>query len=692
MNIFLILTSLINMYQVVWKNTFIDIPLNYDTYQYYDLPKAYLYYNDVLLESEVIYEKGINHTSLNVVNSKHVKTFKIDYRVTFVEYNIKSTQTIYFNIIDNIAPEILYIPEIKMPVKEKRLTEKEIISNLIYQDNYYDKTDLIVKVNNLASVDINTPGMYLLEYQVMDPSYNITKKEGYYIVENNIPPVIKYKDIIQINYNEPFNYLNHFQFIDNYDKNLKTSVDISNVDFTKLGIYQITVSATNKDNLTTTVSAYIEIIDNIKPTIILKQNNTINVYDYNENYLKELIVDVYDNYDLLNIDDVIIEGYIDFNLIGKYEVTYKVSDTSNNETNKKIIIEIKDLEKPNIELIDSIEISVFTKQVNYLKYFNIYDNFNSFEDLIININDKNINLNLIGNYLLTIDVTDLNKNKITKTVEVSVIDNEIPEVIQMEEIIITDFTKKNDLYFKNFFSITDNYSSYLDINTKIIGNINYNKIGVYDIIIEFIDSSNNINRVNTSVYIADINSPYLKLNTNKYYYYLNDPKVNLNSFIEDYHDNYTNKDNLIIEIIDNINYEVTGLYEVIYKIKDESNNETFKVLNFYVDKRKEELIKGSNINLKVNDIYVIGSNIEFSSDVIKYNYYPKIIDTSSPGIKEILYVAYDSRGNTEEFVQKIIVEDMFNIMDYKINIIVNIVGILLIMGYILYSKNNGYKF
>ena len=42
------------MYKVVWQNIDIDIPLNDDTYQYYDMPKANLYYNNKLIETRNI--------------------------------------------------------------------------------------------------------------------------------------------------------------------------------------------------------------------------------------------------------------------------------------------------------------------------------------------------------------------------------------------------------------------------------------------------------------------------------------------------------------------------------------------------------------------------------------------------------------------------------------------------------------
>ena len=199
MKLIVLMFTILTNYKIVWENVDIFINLGEDTYQYYEYPKASLYVNDVLVDADVYYEKGINHTNLNVINSRHVKTYKIDYRANFDEYAISSTQSIYFNIVDNIAPTFIKVPNLTGPVKGKRLTEKEIIENLIYEDNYYKKEELTIRVNGLLMVDMNIPKTYEIEYEIMDPSLNIRKEIGCYIVENNVAPEIKYKDLIEIN-------------------------------------------------------------------------------------------------------------------------------------------------------------------------------------------------------------------------------------------------------------------------------------------------------------------------------------------------------------------------------------------------------------------------------------------------------------------------------------------------------------
>lgn len=693
MKLIVLMFTILTNYKIVWENVDIFINLGEDTYQYYEYPKASLYVNDVLVDADVYYEKGINHTNLNVINSRHVKTYKIDYRANFDEYAISSTQSIYFNIVDNIAPTFIKVPNLTGPVKGKRLTEKEIIENLIYEDNYYKKEELTIRVNGLLMVDMNIPKTYEIEYEIMDPSLNIRKEIGCYIVENNVAPEIKYKDLIEINYGDNFNYLNHFQFIDNYDKNLTTSINTNSVNFNKIGTYPITVSATNNANLTTTVTANLIIVDKEKPIINFKTNKVLNVFDYNYTYLYDFILSVNDNYDNLTINDVNYLGDIDFNTLGKYEITYKLIDSSNNTFEKKIVFEIADLVSPEVSLTSPLIFNVGSDKPYWNNYFQFSDNYDDFNKLKITFTDKNINFNKLGTQYLEVEVIDNSKNNSKYVFEVEIKDLIAPNVEQMEEIIIKDFSSKNKDFYKTVFAYSDNYTNYNEIEMIINDEfVNYEQIGTYNITFDFVDSSFNKTTLVTNLYILDIYAPIITLTTNKYYYYINDIKPNLNDFILLISDNYLTRDKIALNIVESINYNEVGVYDVIFEVYDEENNYNFEKLLFYVDIKKEQLISGSPLYLKAGEQFVIGSNINFSESVINTSIFPKNIDTSKPGQYSVLYIVYDLRGNYEEYLQTIYIEEKINIIKYQTNIIITVIGIITIIGYYYYSKRNNNTF
>lgn len=684
MKTLIMFVNLLSMYKVVWEDIDINIPLNDNTNLYYDIPQANLYdNNNNLIKTDVYYEKGVNHTSLNVVNSRHVKVFRIDYRVHFEEYGISQTQTIHFNIVDNEPPEFLSIPELIMPQGHKILKEQEIIDTLIYKDNYYSNEELTVRIVGLANVNINIPNKYEIYYEVMDPSLNIKRVPGYYIVENTIPPEIKYKEIIEINYGDDFNYLEHFQFIDKYDSNLKTTIDLSNVNFNKLGLYQITVSAKNKNDLKTIITTNLKIIDNENPNIVINPNTTFNIYDHNFSDLRDLIFEVNDNYDNLTKDDVIIEGFVDFDVINKYDLVYKVTDSSNNTYSKTIFIEIKDLKKPSITLKEDIILNIGTTKPNWYDYFEINDNYNDFSDLVVTINDKDVDYNNIGNYYIDISVVDKNKLKETKRFNLEIKDLSPPIVEQVSEIIITDFLEKDLTFYKMFFNIEDNYNNYNDIRVELKGIISYDQIGKYEVSFIFSDKSHNQTIINTVINIIDIIPPEITLTSKFYYYYIGDQIPELETFVSKISDNYFT--DLKLNINNDINYNEIGLYEVIYEVYD-GYNYNHEILNFYVDLKKGPLIDGSDLHLNINDNFLLGENIFFYDGVVKTYSYPKTIDTKNPGIKEVTYIAYDKRGNYEEFVQKIYINEPSFFVKYKTNVLITSIAIISLLGVVIYYK------
>lgn len=690
MKIFLYLTFLFNLYNIKWENIHIKIPLLDSVTNYFDLPKATLYDNNSnVINSPYYYEKGVNHTSLKVVSSKHVKTYRVDYRITFYELNIKSTQTITFEIIDNIPPEIIKYPTIIMPVKSKLLTEKEIINDIIVKDNYYPEEELIINILNLANVNVNYPGDYIIKISVMDPSYNKTELNITYKIISNIPPEIKYNEPIYLNYGQKFNIYEHFKFNDPYDNSLQISYDDTLVDYQKLGTYPITVTAKNQFDLFTIVQTSLIIVDKQSPELILNDKPIINVKQYDETILKQFIIYINDNYDKLTIDDVNIIHNINFDLIGKYNVIYEVKDSSLNVTTKQIQVEIKDLEKPVITPIKQLKIDVHSNNIIWLNYFNIIDNYDNVNDLTIKFNDKNINYNNIGKYILEVEVQDLSKNINRSNFIIEIIDQKPPEVVQIKDIIITDFTPKDEKYFLQFFNIQDNYTKRENININFFGSINYNLIGEYFITIIFSDESNNETSLNTSIFIIDAEKPEINLYNETIYYYVNDNKPNYYNNIKNVLDNYTKKEDLEITIIDHVNYQKIGKYQVEYIVRDQSYNETLKTIDVIVDKNKKQLMKGKNITLNKFQDWYLGLGIEFSDDVVKIETIPHTIYTNTNGKKEILYIAYDERGNSEQFLQIITVK---NEIENKFNIIliitINLLGIAVIIYTFIKSKKD----
>lgn len=684
------LINLLSSYQIVWQNTHFKIPLNENTHVYYEVPKAIVYdLNDQQVETEVYYQRGVNHTTLKVVNSLHVKTFKIDYKAYFPLIGKEAIETITFEIIDNIEPEFLYIPEIKMPIKNKLKTEKEIVSELIYQDNYYDNKELIVRISGLEGVNINIPGQYKIIYELIDPSFNIKREIRYYQVYNNIPPEIKVKSPIKVEYGNSFDYQNYFTFIDNFNRELEVYVDDSQVNTKQLGFYNVYVSVVNLEGLKTEGNYQIEIVDTKLPTLIVKTPIVINYLEVIE--LKSLIIEVSDNYNELNIEDVIITGYYDNSKLGKYDLVYEVSDSSNNKKSVKVMIEIIDLVKPEINMIvEKIIVNVGEKILSFTKYFDISDNYTSRADLKVNYDDKAINYNTIGLYYLNIEVTDESKNKSIKEIEVYIEDLKSPNIkINFNEYILIDqYGYLNDSYFKKYFIISDNYYDNQLITIEINEPIDF--FSSQEIKREFIfkDPSNNQTIVkDILIIVLETRAPIIELKTKSYKYYIGEEKINLDSFVKSFYDYTNNTNDLSLEIIENIDYEKVGLYVVTFKGNNvKINNQTTKELLFYVDLKQQSNSEVSNLTVSQYEIIEDLCGFTLSDDVINYEIFPKKVNTTIPGIKSRKIVLYDQRGNTKILTQEIEVIESKEKPSYRKVIIYNGIMLTISIGYLIFEK------
>lgn len=662
MQTILLLLSIMNIYTIKWTNTIIEIPLGENVSNYIELPKAELYEKNKLLTNELhYYERGINRTSLTVLNSNYVKEFKIDYGVTYYELGISFEHTITFKIVDMIPPEILITPRFKYPLNTKLPTTKELLEGLIYQDNYYDNNELIVKINKLNEININRTGVYEIEYEIMDPSFNVTKKMGTYEVIDVLYPVIEYPEHITHEYGIPFDYLKYFIF---KATNLTTNVNLDNVDVNTLGTYQITVSATNQSGLKTEVTTIITIIDNTPPTIVLKNNlEDINVFDDTYNLL-DYILSVSDNCSDLTLKDVTYVTDLDINKVGKYFVEYTLIDDSNNKASKTININVKDLEKPLISHSKPLAFEVNESKPYYLNYLDITDNLTHYNDLVITINDKGIDYNKIGDYYLDITVKDESSNTARSTLLVSIKDLIAPEVIQREDFVIHNFKKIDSDYIKAKFEIFDNYDDLSDIIITIDDTlVNYNVIGTYPLIITFSDKSGNTKVYPTSLSIIDTEIPKISLTNSYFYYFIGDNKTNLIDFVSAVSDNY---DTLLLSdviIEEDIDYNNVGRYKVVYQITDSSKNQ-FKVsLDFYVDVRRELLINGTNLNLVLGDNWTPLNGITLSDSATRYELISTNTSFNLPGNYELLYIAYDMRGNFDVYKQTITVNEVEKELD-----------------------------
>ncbi|MFH0767650.1 MAG: hypothetical protein ABH890_00030 [Bacillota bacterium] len=641
--------------RVEWINHRLDIPLEANIENYKELPEARLFIDDILTEDPLMfYERdGVDHTFFSVVTTSYVKSFTIRYRVHFPTYDLIHTEDIIFNIVDLIPPIIQQVPSFRIPLNQSM---PNFTNGLIYYDNYDEIEDLQLNVNSLEVI-LDQVGTYTIFYQLSDTSGNVTIASTTLEVYDYLAPIITLKKPIIINYEDELRWQDFLTIQDNDDVFPDVYIDDSNVDYAHIGTYQILVTATDKNGLSTTLLLDLSIIDNQPPEIAVKSQplpipvfsspSDIDFFSY--------IISVSDNYDQLSISDVIITYDIEFDMLGAYYIYFELEDFSGNRAEIKMKIYVVDQEKPVITMLSPLEFDVFSPEPFYIDYIEYVDNYTDYEQLIIKIIES-VRMDIIGNYPLTIEVTDTSGNKTILRTYIHIIDRIKPEIEQLNDIIITDFSKKSLVYY---FKATDNYD---DLNELIItvddGYVDYEKIGSYPITVYAYDLSSNMEYFDTELMIIDILEPELILKQSVITIEIYSVPINLTSYIIQASDNYDSLDIFDVLCQGEINYLVIGVYTIEFVLNDSSMNITRKSLYVTVDDLTPPSIESSLMILSVGDYFdpLLGIEVQDNLDDFEVQYFPQILDTSTPGKKTVSYVVTDKRGNYTTHIREVIVE------------------------------------
>lgn len=163
---------------------------------------------------------------------------------------------------------------------------------------------------------------------------------GTIILYYTVKPIIKIKGENEIVLNLKEEYKEKGAKASVFGKDLSKNIStVGKIDVEKVGTYKITYEISSKyfkNNASTTRT--IKVIDNVNPEIKLTGSN-ISLYvgeKYNEpGYTAS------DNYDGDITKNVVTSNNIDTSKEGKYEVTYSVSDSSNNKVEIKRTVEVK---------------------------------------------------------------------------------------------------------------------------------------------------------------------------------------------------------------------------------------------------------------------------------------------------------------------------------------------------------------
>ena len=267
-----------------------------------------------------------------------------------------------------------------------------------------------IDLTNNSNVDITKLGDYDVTFETHEKyAINTKKKVKVHVIDEEKPNItLKGENEIIINYKDEYKEDGYIA-TDNYDGDITDKVIIeNNIDNTKLGNYEVIYKVKDSSNNETIVKRNVIVKDTKKPTI--KLNRNINSYVILNNDININDFKATDDYDGDITDKVIVEGSVNTKKVGLYKVTYKVKDSSDNETILETTINVQKKNKRGVPVMmyhwfyddtkgedisgkpnnhNYISKTNFEKQIKYLVDNNYY--FATFEELSDYI-DKKIDL------------------------------------------------------------------------------------------------------------------------------------------------------------------------------------------------------------------------------------------------------------------------------------------------------------
>jgi len=120
------------------------------------------------------------------------------------------------------------------------------------------------------------------------------------------------------------------------------------IDSTKIGKKKVSFSFINDDKIKVSYSYNVNVIDNMPPLVWLGDSYTI--YKGDDSSLTDKIICV-DNYD--KNPNCVIEGEYDYNVPGSYNLVFKATDSSLNETKKDFTLNVIEKNTSNNKSSDS---------------------------------------------------------------------------------------------------------------------------------------------------------------------------------------------------------------------------------------------------------------------------------------------------------------------------------------------------
>ena len=449
----------------------------------------------------------------------------------------------------------------------------------------------------------------------------------------------------------------------------KADVDLSKVDTSKAGIYQITITVKDSFGNQTTKTVKVTVSEkgetpseNEAPVITA---DDLTLYTGDEFSKDMLNIKATDEEDGDLTDKVEISGKVDTSKAGTYKLTLTVKDSKGAKAEKKVTVTVKQkVVKPEVKN----EAPVITAKDITL---NVGDKFN-LADLQIKATDNEdgdltdkvavkgtVNTTKAGVYTITITVQDskgaVTTKKVTVTVKEKEVVNEKP-TISADNVTITE----GDSFDKSMLNIKakDKEDGDLADKVEISGEVNAMKAGTYTLTLTVKDSKGAVatTKVTVTVKAKEVKNEAPTITANDVTIKCGEKLSNtmFNAKANDTEDGDITKD-LTIDT-SKVNTNKVGTYNVYLAVKDSKGAKAEKTVKVTV-KSTNPTLKADNVTITEGDTLkdtafnIVARDCEGNG--INYRIDKSKVNTSKAGTYIVKISATDKWGNTASIDVKV---------------------------------------
>ncbi len=321
------------------------------------------------------------------------------------------------------------------------------------------------------------------------------------LLTSNEKPIIKSDDIETIEVDKK---LSEKEIIDLYDvlafdfedrELTDIKVDISKVDFNKIGTYSIFFSVSDSIGNKIEKEVKLKVVDNRIPEIKADEEKTIEVSQIKE--VKELLnlfnVSVSDKKEELSVEDVNIEiNKIDFNVVGTYIIKFSITNNLGNTS--EVISKLHIVDKVEPVILADKEVSILVNEKKnldeILKLFkvSVTDNVDNLSIKDLEIDMQDVDFSKVGTYKIIFKIKDMSGNESKLKVKLHVLSNEKPKINGVDDAVI--YIGEDFDYLYGVKAI-DKEDGDLTSKIKVNGKVDINTLGDYIIEYKVIDSNGN---------------------------------------------------------------------------------------------------------------------------------------------------------------------------------------------------------